>query len=322
MSDDTQALMSIGALARSTGLAVRTIRFYCDEGILEAYRSVGGHRLFDAATATERVLLVRRLRALGVGLGSIAEVLRGERSVAEVVAAESARLDVELRAMAWRRASLRAVETASPHQRAERLAVLAAAEDGRTAHECLVRFWRRALAPIPPGDIEGWLYWNIPEPPADPTVEDVVAYAELTGLVTDTAFNSVVRQQYWRGRAELVGDPRRLYARVGDVMADVVPLVAEGVPPRGGTELDEFVDAHARARGEHDSPSFRAQLLDGATDTDDRILRYWTLTEQLVGERVTVGRAHHWMYRALVASSHEGSGGRHRKAIDAAQQNS
>ncbi|WP_201449886.1 MerR family transcriptional regulator [Nocardia caishijiensis] len=303
MTDDTQTtLVSIGELARRTGLAVRTLRFYCDEGILDACRSVGGHRLFEARTAVERVLLIKRLRALGLGLASITEVLRRERSIAEAVAEESARLDVEMRTLAWRRASLRAVEAASPTGRAERLALLAAAQDGGSAHESLVRFWLGTLAPIPPDDVEGWIGWNVPRPPIDPSVEEVVAYAALVAMVSDPALKVIVRQQYWRGRAELVRDPRELYGRIGDVMADVVPLVSAGVRPSGGRELDRFVDAHAGARGECDTPRFRARLLDEATDGDQRIHRYWTLTEQLLGARITVGRAHDWVYRALVDS--------------------
>lgn len=301
MTDDI--LVSIGELARSTGLAVRTIRFYCDEGILEPRRSPGGHRMFDADSATERLLLVRRLRALGLGLGSITHVLRGERSIAEAVAAESARLDIEFRSLAWRRASVRAVETAAPTQRAERLALLAAAQDGGAVHDCLVRFWWRVLAPIPRCDVDGWVCWNIPEPPADPSVDEVVAYAGLAALAVDPQMNSVVREHLWRMRPELIRDPRGLYIDVGDVMADVVALVSEGARPRGGSELDRFVNAHANARGERDSPRFREELLFGASDPDQRIQRYWALTAQFFGTRVTVGPAYNWLIDALAHST-------------------
>ncbi|MFJ9364499.1 MerR family transcriptional regulator [Nocardia sp. NPDC101769] len=305
MTDNTHsgALVSIGELARSTGLAVRTIRFYCDEGILESQRSAGGHRMFDADSATERLLLVRRLRALGLGLDSITDVLQEERSMTEVIAAESARLDIEFRSLAWRRASLRAMETAAPAQRAERLALLAAAQDGDAVHDCLVRFWRRILAPIPRCDSDMWVCWNVPEPPADPSVDEVVAYAELAALAADPGMNSAVRQQYWRHRPELIRDPRALYISMDNVIVDVVPLVAEGVRPHAGTELDRFVNAHADARGEHDSPRFREQLLIDATDSDHRIHRYWALTERFFGPRVTIGRAHNWLYNALANST-------------------
>lgn len=76
-------------------------------------------------------------------------------------------------------------------------------------------------------------------------------------------------------------------------------LVGEGVPPRGGSELDRYVDAHACARGERDSPRFREHMLIDATDTDRRIHRYWALTGQLLGKRITVGPAHDWLYNAL-----------------------
>ncbi|WP_405161024.1 MerR family transcriptional regulator [Nocardia sp. NBC_01499] len=304
MTDNTgsSVLVSIGELARRTGLAVRTIRFYCDEGILESRRSPGGHRMFDADSATERLLLVRRLRALGLGLDSIADVLHGERSIAEAIAAESARLDIEFRSLAWRRASLRAVDAATPTQRAERLALLAAAQDGGAAHDRLVRFWRRVLAPVPRRDIDIFVGWNVPEPPADPSVDEVVAYAELAALVAVPEMNSTVRQQLWRSQPELIGDGRGIYVAVGDVMADVAALVSKDVRPYGGSELDRFVNAHASARGERDSPRFRERLLSNAADTDRRIHRYWALTGQLLGTRITVGQAHHWMYNALADS--------------------
>lgn len=301
MTDDT-TLVSIGELARSTGLAVRTIRFYCDEGILESRRSPGGHRMFDADAATERLLLVRRLRTLGLGLESITDVLRGERSLAEAVAAESARLDIEFASLAWRRASLRAIRAATPAERAGRLALLAAAQDGGAIHDGLVRFWWRILAPLPRCDLEGWICWNVPEPPADPGVEEVVAYAGLAALVADPEMNGTVRQQFWRSRSQAIRDHRRLYFEVGEVMNDVVARVAQGARPDGGSELDRFVAAHARARSDRDSPRFRELLLSGATDTDHRIHRYWALTERLFGPRIMVGQAHNWLYEALTLS--------------------
>lgn len=307
MRDNTRsgALVSIGELARRTGLAVRTIRFYCDEGILDAQRSTGGHRMFDADSATERLLLVRRLRTLGLGLEAITSVLHEQWSLEEAIAAESARLDVELRSLAWRRASLRAIETTAPAQRPARLALLAAVQDGAAVHDCLVRFWRRILAPLPRAASDPWVCWNVPQPPADPSVDEVVAYAELAALVADPDLTGIVRRQYWRARPELIRDAHALYTEVGEVMVDVVSLVTDGIRPHSGSELDRFVLAHARARGERDTPRFREQLLINATDTDRRIHRYWALTGQFLGTRVTIGQAHNWLYDALNSADGE-----------------
>ncbi|NUS93014.1 MAG: MerR family transcriptional regulator, partial [Nocardia sp.] len=40
---DIRDAVSIGEAARRTGVPVRTIRFYCDEGLLVTGRTTGGH---------------------------------------------------------------------------------------------------------------------------------------------------------------------------------------------------------------------------------------------------------------------------------------
>jgi len=53
-------LYTIGQAARMTGIAARTIRFWCDAGVLApADRSASGYRRFDAA-AVARLDLVPR----------------------------------------------------------------------------------------------------------------------------------------------------------------------------------------------------------------------------------------------------------------------
>lgn len=294
--------VSIGELARRCGLAVRTIRFYCDEGILESHRSAGGHRLFDADSATERLLLIRRLRTLGLGLESITAVLHGDRSLEEAIVAETASVDAEFASLAWRRASLRAVTAAPASQRTARLILLTAAQDGAAAHDHLVRFWRRILTPIPRHDIDRYVSWNVPEPPIDPSVDAIVAYAELASLAADPSMQSTLKRHVWRTRPELVRDPRTLYDEIGEIMDDVVIHITQDVTPHHGRELDHFVTAHANARNLPDSPEFRTHLL--ADATDPRIHRYWSLTEQLLGPRITVGRALHWIHDALRAGGH------------------
>ncbi|MGV9412368.1 MerR family transcriptional regulator [Nocardia sp. NPDC003693] len=305
MTDGTRETprISIGELARGTGLAVRTIRFYCDEGLLDSERSSGGHRVFEANTAIERLRLVRRLRALGLGLTAIAAVLHGEVSIAEAVAAETARVDGEFRALAWRRAALRAMDAAAPEQRDARLALLELAGDGAAAHERIVHFWQRALPRIPRHEIDAWVCWNVPEPPGEPSVAQLLDYAELTALACDPELNDAVRQQLWRAEPASVRDPHRLYDAVGAVMGDVVHRIADGVEPRAGAELDDFVRAHAHAHGERDSPAFRARLADGAADGDPRARDFWALTARLLDDRVTVGTAHGWLRAALAGAT-------------------
>ncbi len=75
-----QALDRIGAVAARSGVSVKTIRFYCDQGLLRpSGRSEGRYRLFDASVYGE-LALIRTLRALDISLATIAAVLEARRS--------------------------------------------------------------------------------------------------------------------------------------------------------------------------------------------------------------------------------------------------
>ena len=40
--------LRIGEMAKISGLSVKTIRFYCDQGLLHTARSEGGYRIFSS----------------------------------------------------------------------------------------------------------------------------------------------------------------------------------------------------------------------------------------------------------------------------------
>ncbi|MEB3348807.1 MAG: MerR family transcriptional regulator, partial [Cyanobacteriota bacterium] len=73
-------LEKIGAVAARSGVSVKTIRFYCDQGLLQpSARSEGHYRLFDASVYGE-LALIRTLRALDIPLPTISAVLEARRS--------------------------------------------------------------------------------------------------------------------------------------------------------------------------------------------------------------------------------------------------
>ncbi|MFD5113453.1 MerR family transcriptional regulator [Streptomyces sp. NPDC058391] len=294
--------LGIGDLARLTGVPVRTIRFYCDEGIINSVRSTGGHRRFDRA-AVEQLGLVRRLRGLGLGLPSIRHVLAGERSVAEVVAAERAALDVRLADLAWRRASLRAVEEARPADRAARLELLAAVANGGAARDALTGFWRRTMvAPVSEAMLTAFVTMAVPEPPIDPTPPQVVAFAELFALAGDRALTRGLLAMA-RANAELIADEDELMNGISEACVLAEPAVRAGAPPRVGPELDRFVAVHASVRGGSDTPQFRGRLLAHvAADRVPRMRRYWRLVAEAGGDPVTLGVSHLWLTDSLERS--------------------
>ncbi|MCU1646176.1 MAG: MerR family DNA-binding transcriptional regulator [Nocardia sp.] len=298
-----EALLTIGELSELTAVPVRTIRFYCDNGVLESVRSSGGHRMFDRTPAVDRLLLVRRLRAVGLGLTAITGVLSGEHSMAEAVAAERAAVDIELGALAWRRASLSAIENATPAERAARLALLAAVQDGFSAHDTLVAFWRRMLTPLPPDLFEAFLDMNVPEPLRDPTPDQVVGYAELVTLTADRSFGVVVSQQLWRSDPAAIRDRAGLLAGVAEACGMAESHIALGVEPFPCKALDRFVDAHATARTMRDTPGFRERLHSGMHDNDQRIRRYWHCAGEIMRSTTTAGAGQLWLYNALLRAT-------------------
>ena len=72
--------LRIGEVARRTGLPVKTIRYYCDEGLLQPRaRSESGCRLFDEENLAE-LTIIRSLRAMDVSIPELARILEVRRS--------------------------------------------------------------------------------------------------------------------------------------------------------------------------------------------------------------------------------------------------
>ncbi|MFM9103492.1 MAG: MerR family transcriptional regulator, partial [Cyanobium sp.] len=72
--------LRIGQVAQATGLSVKTVRFYCDQGLIGTVaRSPGGYRLFNPAVVGE-LGLIRALRAMDVPVPEIRRILDVRRS--------------------------------------------------------------------------------------------------------------------------------------------------------------------------------------------------------------------------------------------------
>lgn len=288
--------LTIGELAARTGVAVRTIRYYCDEGLLAAERTSTGHRTFGP-DAVDRLNLLRRLRALGIGLAAIADVLAGTRALAEVIAAEREAVAGELAALRRREALLTAVTAGEVGCGVN---LVAAVADPGTAHDVLVGFWRHQLAPLPAPVLHDFIDMNLPGPPVDADPEFLLTYAELVAAVRDPRLEAAMFDIVRHSAVPGVRDEKVLLLSVAQACLSAAPLVAIGERPRPGAELDHYVHAHATARAERDTPEFRQRLALGAAD--QRVRRYWHLTTALTGEPVTSGAAHLWLYDALTVS--------------------
>ncbi|MEU6011201.1 MerR family transcriptional regulator [Streptomyces sp. NPDC047453] len=196
MTEDGTGLLTIGELARVTGLTVRTIRYWSDEGALPPVaRSTGGYRLYDAASVA-RLELIRTLRELSLGLADVRRVLAGERTVAEVAAAHVAALDAQIRSLKVTRAVLSTVarrgSSAEEMTLMNKLARLSAAERRRIMEEFVEEMFHGLDTADP--EIRERMRRTAMDLPEDPTLEQVDAWVELAELVRDPEFRTQMRR--------------------------------------------------------------------------------------------------------------------------------
>lgn len=275
--EDDGPLLSIGDLARRTGLPVRTIRFWSDAGVLPpAARTASGRRLYDAACAA-RLELVVTLRELGLGLDDVRRVLDGRVSIAQVAAVHLEALDAQIRAMRLHRAVLAAVirHGAGNEEMTvmSELARMSAAERRQMIDDFLDEVFE-GLQPSP----AGWPAWaaasNLPD---DPSPGQVDAWIELAGLVSDRGFRQRIRQLAVHRMQTRDGDRLADWGRADE---DSAAAMLRGVAPDSAeaAQVVARILEPAGTRGDRAELLARLELL-----SDPRVEQYWQLTATING---------------------------------------
>lgn len=303
-------LFTIGQAARRTGLEVRTIRFYADEGVVApAARSESGYRLYDAA-ALQRLELVRTLRELGFGLSDIRRVLAREATPAAVAGAHAELLEAQIGALVLRRSVVRAIATGAHDHREltlmTKLARMSDEERQATIDEFLDHVFDGL--DVDPGFVAR-IRSGRPVLPEDPTPEQVEAWIELAELVRDESFRTTIRAMAERQAAETAapdGDwtavAERVHERAGAAQeAGTAPESQEGL-----AIAEELAPLFAGPADHPADPAFRLRLGERlASGTDARAERYWQLLAVMNGwsEVPTTTPAWRWLADALRASA-------------------
>jgi DNA-binding transcriptional MerR regulator len=287
---DGDRLYSIGELARRTGLAVRTIRFYSDRGIVApAGRSPAGYRLYDA-DAVARLDLVRTLRDLGVDLPAIRKVVNRELPLPAVAAAHAEALDVQIRILRLRRAVLTAVarrgSTPEEMELMHKLARLSEDERQRLIGDFLDAVFGDLSAEP---SVTGIRRSMTPELPDDPEAEQVQAWAELAELSQDPDFRASMRRIARDDAAELGQGSAPVLRRglVAVVRDQAGPALAARIEPASlqAAPVVAALTAHyARSLGRPDDAGLQRQLLARLEAVNDpRRERYLTLLAVING---------------------------------------
>jgi DNA-binding transcriptional MerR regulator len=276
------ALLTIGQLARRSGVPVRTIRFWSDEGVLPpSDRSEAGYRRYDAV-AVARLDLVRTLRELGMGLDHVREVLARRRGIDEVAAAHVRALDGQIRLLRVQRAVCTLLARGEHNETEIKLmndlARLSAAERQQIIDEFVDTTFAGTDPDTPGSGIAEGMRTMPAELPDEPSTEQVQAWIELAELVRDESFRTRARQMAVAGSAQRTEspesfDPSTVQEHAGAAFAaGIDPASPEAAPVLDRIGVGDL------------GPAARAELADRIdTFSDRRVERYWTLLGMVNG---------------------------------------
>ena len=295
-------LVMIGQLSKSTGLSVRTLRFYADEGLLPVSgRTESGYRVF-AADAVARARLLRTLRELGVGLEDVRRVLDAEASLVDVAVAHVAALDAQVRLVRLQQTVLRIFIQSNDLKELQLmtdLTTLSAEERRRIVDEYL-----DAVFGDDPHAVAEKLRMGTPELPDDPSPDQVAAWVEVVHLLRNPDFVESSRRMAQRALAE-GPEPDVAQFEVGKAVGTLAgPAMRAGVDP-GSPEALAVVEG-IEAVGSSPAPDRLAAADRIDAFTDRRVGRYWTLVGIINGWRPSEAPADiidswEWYARALRA---------------------
>jgi DNA-binding transcriptional MerR regulator len=302
--------VNIGELARRTGLSVKTIRYYSDEGLVpEASRSAAGYRRYNA-DALARLEFVRTLRDLGLDLATIRRVLDQQADLRSVASAHADALDTQIRLLKIQRAALRSLAGRGTGdldpkevERMNRIAQATNEERRRAMTEFLDSIFDFGAGPVD-NEFTKMLRGVSPDLPDDPTDEQLDAWVELAELIRDESFRAKLREMgSWMRSPQkpdelMPTDPQTAMELSELAFGRIEPLVEAGVAPTdpaAAPVVDEIVAAYAAAAGRDPDPAYRRELA-AATRRgyEPRAERYWQLLAVINGWPPVPARMHLW----------------------------
>lgn len=294
MARDTKKSLSIGELAKRSGVPVKTLRFYSDEGLLPpAGRTTAGYRVYDEA-AVVRLDLVRTLREAGLSIDRIRAVLGRELSLAEALRLQLGAVEAHVASLKQIASALRAALRSEPTEQdirrlvavtrlsnEERKAVIEGFYDEVAEGSQMDASWKKSM-------IEA----SAPTLPDDPTPAQIDAWVEISAILRDPAFIESMKKgvkETWTADFDLAA-----YKRCSDAMiVEARAALAAGRGPDSADArgiVERAFEGFAKAMNKQPDEDFRRTLRARFAAPDPQATRYWELVEILKGPLQTAER--------------------------------
>lgn len=302
-------IYTIGELSRLSGVPVRRLRFYSDQGLLPpTARAESGYRLYVGEDLA-RLDLILALRDADVGLEDIRAILARKRSLGEVLKLRLQALEAEILARRRVAAALRAaLRTAEPtHQDLRRLwtvtklsqtefrAAVARFYDQVADGARMDDDWRRQMIDA-----------GTPPLPDDPTPTQVDAWTELMGILSDKDYIAEVRANMARMWNDQF-DPAAYAAASEATFARVRAAIAKGLLPASseGAAIARFwLESSARAMKAEPDHAFLDWQLEQYRKLQSRSIRYQELMAILQGGQPATAAGEEWRWIVQAMEHH------------------
>jgi DNA-binding transcriptional MerR regulator len=301
--------LTIGELSRRTGVPVKTLRFWSDEGLLPpATRTSSGYRLY-AEDATVRLELVRALRDAGLGIEAVKRVLRNDLSLVDALRLQLAAVEAHAAALQRVAAALRAALRAGDPNESDLRRLCAVTQLTNEERKNVIEAYYQRIAESIPAD-SPWrkklAEASRPQLPDNPTPEQLDAWIELSELLTDDGF--VERQRnHAREAAENKLDMLKLRnANIAAARA-AANARAQGASPdsdAGRAVVEGFVAGIADAAGKPIDDQLRRGMYERYLSYDPRHPRYWELIAIMTGHASAPGTVADWGFIAEAVKIH------------------
>lgn len=282
MARETKRL-KIGDLARRTGVAVKTLRLYSDEGILPpAGRTAAGYRTYDEA-AIARVELVRTLREAGIGIEGIREVVSHELSLAEALRIQLAAVEAHIVSLEHVASALRAALRSEPTEQDVRRIAAVTKLSNEERRKVIEGFYEEVSrgTHMDPTFRKQVIETAVPVLPEVPTRAQLDAWIEMAEILRDPGFLEATRasiEETWTEGFDHVAY-REAAQRMVDERRGVDPTSAEAK-----AIVERAIAGFARASGKEPTEEFRRDLRRKYEGMDPRATRYWELVAILKGD--------------------------------------